>query len=98
MVYAAINWVGDAGEDIDHLQLQVLSVLTDAGCDRQFSPFQDDRYILARLPSKSKLDAITIGLSLLPLTFIATICPSGEPFGCSPAPRIDRARCMAVTG
>lgn len=98
MVYAAINWVADTGEDVEHLNLQVLAVLTDAGCDRQCSPFQDDHYLLARLPSKSRLDAITIGLSLLPLTFIATVCPSGEPFGCSPGPRIDRAKCMAVTG
>jgi hypothetical protein len=99
MVYAVINWIEHSGEDVEQLHLLVLDVLTQCSCDRQFSPFRENpRYILARLPSGSKLDCLILRLSKLALTFMVTISRHGEPFGCSAAPHIDRKKCMEVTG
>lgn len=99
MIYAAVHWIEDVGEDVEHMHLQVLQALTDSHCDRQISPLHDNtRYILARLPSRTDLDTLIVLLTPLALTFVATVSEFGEPFGCSPAPRIDRRACERVTG
>src|SRR5215213_8422520 len=107
MVYASINWNEDPGEDVDEMLLQVLAVITASGCSRCYTPFDEPaqnplldnpRFILGRFKSASALTPLTVGLAALPITFLVALCPEGTPFGCADSPRLDRARCMQVTG
>jgi len=107
MVYASINWTEEPGADSEEMLLQVMAVITAAGCSLCYLPFdeptqnpllENPRFILGRFKSANALTPLTIGLAALPITFFVTLCPEGTPFGCAASPRVLRPRCVEVTG